>query len=152
LVAVLRRQDEGFIIVPSIFSKSKTAGSKVAQTNRQPDPLQKALKGPVKTDFEVGEGENPQKSSRRQAAIALHNDKSNDRTPTIVAQGYGKLAEAILALAFENDVKVREDPDLAEVLMSVELGEDIPIEAFAAVAEILSYLYLANLELGQDSL
>jgi len=108
------------------------------------------LPGPVAADVTIGAPAAQGQRPGRQAAVALEHRRGDGKTPTIVAQGYGKIAEAILALAFENDVKVREDPDLTEVLMAVDLGEDIPIEAFAAVAEILSYLYLENLKLGGE--
>lgn len=49
-----------------------------------------------------------------------------------------------MALAFANGVKVREDADLAELLSAVDLESEIPLEAFTAVAEILSYVYRAN--------
>ena len=62
----------------------------------------------------------------------------------MVAKGQGTLAEQILALAFANDVKVREDADLIEVLNAIDIDCEIPIHALAAVSEILSYVYLAN--------
>ena len=64
--------------------------------------------------------------------------------PRIVAKGAGGVAEQILQIAWANDVKVREDADLVEVLGALDVDSDIPIEAFAAVAEILSYVYRAN--------
>ncbi|MBL8706524.1 MAG: EscU/YscU/HrcU family type III secretion system export apparatus switch protein, partial [Rhodospirillales bacterium] len=59
-------------------------------------------------------------------------------------------AEDILRVAFANDVKVREDADLAELLHAVDLDSLIPLEAFTAVAEILSYLYRLNGGLPQS--
>jgi len=56
------------------------------------------------------------------------------------------VAEQILQIAFARGVKVREDADLAEILSALEVDESIPIEAIAAVAEILSHIYLANSE------
>jgi flagellar biosynthesis protein len=79
-------------------------------------------------------------------AVALSYERGSESAPAVVARGRGHLAEAILALAFEHGVKVREDADLAAVLEAVELGEAIPEAAFAAVAEILAYLYRANAE------
>lgn len=81
---------------------------------------------------------------RRQAAIALKHNLGQEAAPRVVAKGYGDVAEKILKLAFDNDVRVRHDPDLMEVLAAVEVDCEIPIEAFAAVAEILSYVYQAN--------
>ena len=61
-----------------------------------------------------------------------------------MASGKGTFAEQILEIAWTNDIKVREDADLAEVLTAIDVESEIPIEAFAAVAEILSYVYKAN--------
>lgn len=81
---------------------------------------------------------------RRQIAVALHYDQRGARLPRVTASGSGAVAEQILAAAFAAGVKVREDVDLAEVLAAVELDSEIPLEALAAVAEILSYVYRAN--------
>lgn len=87
---------------------------------------------------------------RRQVAIALSHDIDGDAAPTVVAKGYGEMAEKILDLAFHNDIKVRTDPDLAQILEVVEVDCEIPMEAFAAVAEILTYVYRANGRLRDD--
>lgn len=80
----------------------------------------------------------------RQVAVALQYDPDQADAPRVTASGKGQLAEQILNLAFANGVKVRTDPDLAQVLAAVEVDTVIPIEAFAAVAEILAYVYRAN--------
>jgi len=77
-------------------------------------------------------------------AVALLHDPEQGDAPRVVASGRGQTAEQILALAFANGVKVREDADLAQVLAAVELDSVIPLEAYVAVAEILSYVYRAN--------
>ena len=64
--------------------------------------------------------------------------------PKVTASGEGFLAERILQLAFDNDVPVRTDPDLVEIIAATEVGEEIPVEAFIAVAEILRYVYERN--------
>jgi len=74
-------------------------------------------------------------------AVALRHRPSAPDAPRVVASGRGFAAEAILQLAFANGVKVREDADLAEMLMAVGIGQEIPFAAFSAVAEILSYIY-----------
>lgn len=66
------------------------------------------------------------------------------RGPRVVATGRGSVAEQILEIAFAKGVPVREDPDLVELLAAVELDAEIPVDAIAAVAEILSYIYRAN--------
>lgn len=80
----------------------------------------------------------------RQVAVALQYDPDQADAPRVTASGKGALAEQILNLAFANGVKVRTDPDLAQVLAAVEVDTVIPIEAFTAVAEILAYVYRAN--------
>jgi flagellar biosynthesis protein len=83
--------------------------------------------------------------SRRAAAVALKKYGIDESAiPKVVAAGYGKLAEEIVRLAFENGVKVREDKDLAQMLAAIELDSDIPTEALVAIAEILAYVYKAN--------
>ena len=77
-------------------------------------------------------------------AVALRYNRAEGDAPRVVASGRGAIAERILALAFEHGVKVREDADLAELLAAVEIGNQIPLAAFAAVAEILVYIYRAN--------
>ena len=77
-------------------------------------------------------------------AVALRHDRAAQTLPRIVASGRGAVAEQILAVAQAEGIAVRKDADLAEVLIALEVGSDIPLEAFAAVAEILSYIYRAN--------
>ncbi len=77
-------------------------------------------------------------------AIALQYELGGDSLPRVVANGKGAVAEQIIQLAFANGVKVREDPDLAQLLSVVELDSEIPVEALVAVAEILAYVYRAN--------
>jgi flagellar biosynthesis protein len=77
-------------------------------------------------------------------AVALRHAPGAPASPRIVASGRGFAAERILALAFANGVKVREDADLAEMLAAVGIGDEIPFAAFSAVAEILAYIYRAN--------
>lgn len=74
-------------------------------------------------------------------AVALKYDRKADPAPRVVAKGEGELATKILDLAREHGVAIREDKDLAQLLAMVELETQIPVEAFVAVAEILSYVY-----------
>jgi flagellar biosynthesis protein len=84
------------------------------------------------------------KPPRQPVAIALDYERQSDPAPRVIASGRGYVAEQILALAFAKGVKVREDADLAELLAALDIGETIPYAAFAAVAEILSYLHRVN--------
>lgn len=94
-----------------------------------------------KNDTESGTGSG---RSRRPLAVALRYQPGETRLPRVVASGRGAVAEQIVQLAFANDVRVREDADLVELLSAVDLDCEIPIEALVAVAEILAYVYRAN--------
>ena len=85
-----------------------------------------------------------QQSERRPVAVALQDQDTAARNPKVVASGRGALAEQILEIAFARGVKVREDADLAEILAALEVDSEIPVEALAAVAEILTYVYRCN--------
>src|ERR1700690_831794 len=81
----------------------------------------------------------------RSVAVAIQGKDGNpDSLPKIIASGRGKLAEQILQIAFAKGVKVREDADLAELLVKLDLDTPIPSEAIVAVAEILARVYEAN--------
>lgn len=81
----------------------------------------------------------------RSVAVAIEAKKDGTDSPAkIIASGRGKLAEEILALAFSKGIKVREDADLAELLVKLDLDTPIPTEAIIAVAEILAKVYEAN--------
>lgn len=82
-------------------------------------------------------------------AVALEYDRGVDAAPRVTASGKGAIAEQILAIAFAQGIKVREDSDLLEILSKIEVDSPIPLEAFATVAEILSYVYAANASLKQ---
>ncbi len=77
-------------------------------------------------------------------AVAVKQDKRPEQTPTVIAGGRGRVAEQILEIAFAQGIKVREDADLAQMLSAVDVDSEIPLEAFATVAEILTYVYEAN--------
>jgi flagellar biosynthesis protein len=80
---------------------------------------------------------------RRPVAIAIKDGRTG-ALPRVTANGRGSAAEQILELAFAHGVRVREDADLAEILASVDVDSDIPIEAIVAVAEVLAYVYRVN--------
>ena len=77
-------------------------------------------------------------------AVAVKGGATGAVGGKILASGRGALAEAILRIAFDQGVKVREDADLAQLLGVLDVGEDIPVDALVAVAEVLTYVYRAN--------
>lgn len=87
---------------------------------------------------------NIKKKPSRLTAVAITDRTAINTLPQITAAGRGKIAEQILALAFANGIKVREDSALAEMLAALEIDSPVPNEALVAVAEIMSYIYRAN--------
>ena len=77
-------------------------------------------------------------------AVALDYERGKDAAPRVTASGKGAVAEQILQIAFAQGIKVREDAELVDILSLIEVDSLIPLEAFAAVAEILTYVYEAN--------
>ena len=83
----------------------------------------------------------PDGTEREPVAVAIKYERGKDPAPRVVAKGTGHVAEAILALAREHGIAVRNDAALAEVLAQIELDRQIPVEAYVAVAEVLSYIF-----------
>ncbi len=81
---------------------------------------------------------------KRKRAVALNYDSDQSSAPTVAAKGQGEVAERIIALAKDHDIPLYEDPDLIEVLSSIDLGREIPEELYKAVAEVLAFIYRMN--------
>lgn len=79
-------------------------------------------------------------NKRRFEAAALKYDAGNDDVPYIVALGKGLVAQQIIDTAVENKVKVVKDEKLASVLGRLGVGDEIPEELYAVVAEILVFV------------
>jgi len=80
-------------------------------------------------------------------AVALGFDFATMEAPRVLAKGRNLLAEEIKAEARWAGVPIVENPPLARSLYrSVELGQAIPVDLYAAVAAILAYLYRQRVE------
>ncbi|MER2520966.1 MAG: EscU/YscU/HrcU family type III secretion system export apparatus switch protein [Bdellovibrionales bacterium] len=96
-------------------------------------PTYEPAYGPIPTTLE------------RSIAVAIKNERVEGKdAPKVTASGRGKLAEQILAIAFEKGIKVRQDADLVELLSTLDLDTPIPAEAIVVVAEILTKVYQLN--------
>lgn len=75
-------------------------------------------------------------------AVAIKYEPETMEAPIVVAKGAGLLAQRIRRLALEHDIPVVERKPLARALYEhVEINNPIPAEQYAAVAEILRYVY-----------
>ncbi len=75
-------------------------------------------------------------------AVALKYDSAVMDAPTVLAKGAGPIAENIRTIARENDVPLIEDKQLARNLYrNVDIGREVPVELYQAVAELLAHVY-----------
>jgi flagellar biosynthetic protein FlhB len=75
-------------------------------------------------------------------AVALRYDEATMAAPRVVAKGADLMSQRIRDLAREHKVPVLEAPPLARALYAHgELEREIPTALFAAVAQVLAYVY-----------
>ena len=75
-------------------------------------------------------------------AVALQYDPETMAAPVVLAKGAGAIAQRIRRLALENNVPVVERKPLAQLLYKeVDIGHPVPDASYAAVAEVLAYVY-----------
>ncbi len=75
-------------------------------------------------------------------AIAIKFDADTMPAPIVLAKGAGHVAARIRKMALEAGIPVVERKPLAQALFkNVEVGQSVPVEQYAAVAEVLRYVY-----------
>jgi len=84
------------------------------------------------------------KKDEKTVAAALKYDAGKDIAPKVIAKGQGTVAEKIIELAKKNNIPIKSDPSLVQILSKLDIDQQIPIELYRAVAEILAFVYSAN--------
>jgi flagellar biosynthetic protein FlhB len=75
-------------------------------------------------------------------SIALKYEEGKTEAPVVIAKGMDLIALKIREIAKENNIPIVENPPLARALYSsVELEQEVPIEHYNAVAEVIRYVY-----------
>jgi flagellar biosynthetic protein FlhB len=75
-------------------------------------------------------------------AVALQYNPQEMAAPIVLAKGAGLIAQRIRRLALENNIPIVEKKPLAQALYKeVEVNHPIPADKYAAVAEVLAYVY-----------
>lgn len=93
------------------------------------------------------------RSPAKRRAVALRYQPRAHHAPQIVAGGAGHLADRILQLADLYGVPVHRDGELVALLAQLDVGSIIPPELYAAVAEVLAFVYrMKLLAEGKDDL
>jgi flagellar biosynthesis protein len=79
--------------------------------------------------------------TQHEKAIALQYKPGDQAAPRVVAKGQGVIAEQIIALAEENGVHIHESPELVELLIRLQVGDEIPETLYRAIAEVIAFAY-----------
>lgn len=75
-------------------------------------------------------------------AVALKYDADKMSAPRVVAKGVDEMALRIRAIAQDHRITIVEAPPLARVLYGqAQVDQEIPVKLYAAVAQVLSYVY-----------
>ncbi len=74
-------------------------------------------------------------------AVALKYKAYEEMAPKVVAKGKGELAKKIIQKAKEFDVPLFQNEELADMLLNVEVGEEVPPKLYDAVVEVFIWLY-----------
>lgn len=80
----------------------------------------------------------------KQAVAIIYNEKESGAAPRVIAGGKGFLAEKIIETAKDAGIHIHEDPNLVELLAKVPVGDEIPVELYQTVAEVLAFVYQVN--------
>jgi flagellar biosynthesis protein len=75
-------------------------------------------------------------------AIGLKYDTADNNSPTVIAKGFGGLADEIIELAKQNGVMIHEDPYLSDLLARMDLGQEIPEKLYHVIAELIAFSYV----------
>ncbi len=89
----------------------------------------------------------PPKNPDRPSAVAL-SYRAGQHAPTVVAKGYGLMAERIVEQARGAGVFVHDSPALVNLLMQVDLDEHIPEQLYLAVAEVLAFVHFLEQQMA----
>jgi flagellar biosynthesis protein FlhB len=74
-------------------------------------------------------------------AIAIRYRKGENRAPIVIAKGKGVTADKIRELAREHQIPIVKDIPLARLLhKKCEIGHEVPMETFKAVAAVLAFV------------
>jgi len=84
-------------------------------------------------------------------AVALKYSPDDMNAPMMVAKGADLVAKRIREIAEENEVPIVQNPPLTRALYaSGEIDQEIPIEHYKAVAEVIGYVWRLKGKMRQD--
>ncbi len=72
-------------------------------------------------------------------ATAIKYEQGYD-APIVTAAGMGYIADEILKTAKESKVAIVKNEELANLLSNVDIGSEIPLELYDAIAKVIAYV------------
>ncbi len=81
------------------------------------------------------------KSTNMNKAVALKYKAYEENAPRVLAKGKGELAKKIIEKAKRYDIPLFQNETLADMLLNVEVGEEIPPKMYKAVVDVFIWLY-----------
>jgi len=72
-------------------------------------------------------------------ATAIKYEKGYD-VPIVTAAGMGYIADEIIKTAEESKVPIIQNEELANLLTNVDIGSEIPVELYNAIAKVIAYV------------
>jgi flagellar biosynthesis protein len=85
-----------------------------------------------------------EETQKPKKAVAIRYDETAGAAPKVIAAGKGAIAEKIIETALEAGIHIQQDENLVELLSKVDVGEEIPVDLYQTVAEVLSFVYKVN--------
>jgi flagellar biosynthesis protein len=79
-------------------------------------------------------------TEQRRTAVALAY-RAAEAAPRVIAKGSSEIAERIVEQAKLAGIPVAQSPELANLLLRVDLGREVPPELYLAIAQTLVWAY-----------
>ena len=90
-------------------------------------------------------------NSTKNSAVSLKYSGGSNNAPKVTAKGQGWVADKIIAMAQEQNIPIKKDKDLIELLAKIDVGKEIPASLYKTVAELLAWVYQLNKEYPKNS-
>jgi len=72
-------------------------------------------------------------------AVAIKYEQGYD-APIVTAAGMGYIADKIMQKAEESKVAIFQNEELANLLSNIDIGSEIPLELYDAIAKVIAYV------------
>ena len=74
-------------------------------------------------------------------AVALKYKAYEDLAPKVIAKGKEEIAKKIIEKAKKYDIPLFQNEEMANMLLNVDVGEEIPAKIYESVVEVFIWLY-----------